>query len=618
MVDLKRVLWVIIIAAGLIMVSLIGRGWIMKETITVESGSIISIEDKNSVLLTFDLSDFETNVADSALLNLQLNSEMSGDVIEVYGLLGESENSSGVLQDRVKIDKEVKSYVLDVSDYVNTMLGRNDIKEITLKLVSQKQSVFTFNGPESKTGNPQLVLNPSNTHGGQIKKVSDTVLVDKGLTFAEGKFNLFPNVSSGELLTYKGYQYVSYYDEERFIRMARRRSGAGQWEVLQLRDYVSKTNDSHNSVNFGIAPADGTIHLAFDHHADDLHYRVSIQGLADNPEDYEWTSDLFGPVVDHLSGNKLTAVTYPRFYQKADGNLILKYRTRGSGNGWTFFATYDAKEQVWTLDGKILHSDGTYNGAITGISTQRGHYPMGIIFDERGRLHMPFVWRETPSSLSNHDINYVYSDDGGRIWKNIQGNEVAQIRKRPITIDSEDIIVKEIPEKRGLINGSGFATVDSNGNPHFLVQHLSDTTEDAVTAEQSALTRRSFHYWFDDNNELQSINLHFGGSKSPILMADNDDAYIVYISKSFDYEQVGDRKFAKNRLRIAKATKAKGYTDWEHIYEESDLTNLAIGLRIDVERFNSDQVISVMLQEIPKKLGEATPIHVVDYRIHVE
>jgi hypothetical protein len=120
--------------------------------------------------------------------------------------------------------------------------------------------------------------------------------------------------------TYKGWQYATYYqgnpvNSSGKVAVARRPLPDGAWERLVLDDYTFSTVDSHNDVVLGICPGDGSIHLCFDHHIDDLNYRVSVPGAADNPETTAWTPALFGPVTDRLAGPaKMTEVTYPRLF----------------------------------------------------------------------------------------------------------------------------------------------------------------------------------------------------------------------------------------------------------------------------------------------------------------
>ena len=77
---------------------------------------------------------------------------------------------------------------------------------------------------------------------------------------------------------------MGYYDAERFVCLARRKPPDGNWKILRFIDYVFKSNDAHNTISIGICPKDGTIHLAFDHHGHELHYRVSRKGAVLNPE----------------------------------------------------------------------------------------------------------------------------------------------------------------------------------------------------------------------------------------------------------------------------------------------------------------------------------------------
>jgi len=46
------------------------------------------------------------------------------------------------------------------------------------------------------------------------------------------------------------------------------KNATGGWEILVLDDYPQTVDDGHNTVQMGICPGDGTIHLSFDHHCD--------------------------------------------------------------------------------------------------------------------------------------------------------------------------------------------------------------------------------------------------------------------------------------------------------------------------------------------------------------
>jgi len=81
------------------------------------------------------------------------------------------------------------------------------------------------------------------------------------------------------IVTFNGWQYSCFYsflqsdssnaaEEPLYVHVARRQLPGGEWEVVVLDDYAQVTDDGHNTVQMGISPVDGVIHLSFDHHCD--------------------------------------------------------------------------------------------------------------------------------------------------------------------------------------------------------------------------------------------------------------------------------------------------------------------------------------------------------------
>ena len=75
--------------------------------------------------------------------------------------------------------------------------------------------------------------------------------------------------------SFNGWQYAAFYSfladaapEPLYVHLARRQLPHGAWEVLVLDDYPQTVDDGHNTVQLGICPGDGTIHLSYDHHCD--------------------------------------------------------------------------------------------------------------------------------------------------------------------------------------------------------------------------------------------------------------------------------------------------------------------------------------------------------------
>src|SRR5690606_8577436 len=150
---------------------------------------------------------------------------------------------------------------------------------------------------------------------------------------------------------------------ERRLCVARRESSSPKWEVIRFADYHFKGNDTHNVAVIGIAPRDGTIHLAFDHHGHPLHYRVSRAGVASRPKDFSWNAGLFGEIASELEpGKKINRVTYPRFLRTPEGGLQFGCRIGGSGNGDKYLADYDPVSGVWKNFGACFGGTGDYLG----------------------------------------------------------------------------------------------------------------------------------------------------------------------------------------------------------------------------------------------------------------
>lgn len=76
------------------------------------------------------------------------------------------------------------------------------------------------------------------------------------------------------ITSFIGWQYAVFYSaqgtapEPLFVHLARRQLPSGPWEVIVFKDYPQITDDGHNTVQIGICPGDGTIHLSYDHHCD--------------------------------------------------------------------------------------------------------------------------------------------------------------------------------------------------------------------------------------------------------------------------------------------------------------------------------------------------------------
>jgi hypothetical protein len=265
----------------------------------------------------------------------------------------------------------------------------------------------------------------------EVMKTGDSVVDAKALTLHRhhpvygGQCINAVHCQQDAVVTHGKHQYVGYYDAKRRVCLARRRLPAGDWRIIRFADYVFKGNDDHNTICIGVCPKDGTIHLAFDHHNNPLHYRVSRKGIATHPESIQWEASLFGPIVSELEkGKPPTRLCYPRFWQTPDGRLQFCYRVGYSGGGDRMLVDYDADTGTWINARHIDSGKGEFQDAFNK-SSSRCSYPNGYDYGPLGRLHVTWVWRERTQG-ANHDIMYAYSEDRGKAWLNNQGKALTE------------------------------------------------------------------------------------------------------------------------------------------------------------------------------------------------
>ncbi|WP_281891191.1 BNR repeat-containing protein [Paenibacillus sp. YYML68] len=439
--------------------------------------------------------------------------------------------------------------------------------------------------------------------GVSVTKINDQIIDSQGHNFATGKFGLNPNSAihaQDMMVSHNNYQYAVYYSKESngksYVNVARRKlSPKSGWSVITFTDYEFTSTDTHNTAVIGISRADGTIHLAFDHHANDLHYRVSQQGVANNPDTVAWSTNLFGPVKSQLiPGQTETKVTYPRFIDVPNGNLQFIRRDGGSGNGDTILYTYNGNTtHAWTKNGVIISKSGTYNG-----STDRNAYLDRPQY-YNNKLYLTWAWRETPDAMSNHDIMFAYSEDYGVTWKNNSGATVATVGSNPMSITTSGLKVWTINQNHGLLN-HGYTYVDNKGRVHVITSHAPEGNPNYADWSSARADAKYTHYWRGTDkvwhkNVMGSVPL---GSRSSILVDNNYNAYMIFSQ--------GDR------FRIAAATEATNWSDWGVIYNNVSMDSVAPS--VDYLRWKQDGIISAFVQEKPATAGATSEIHEYDFQ----
>ena len=352
------------------------------------------------------------------------------------------------------------------------------------------------------------------------------------------------------LVSYRGWQYTVYYNMERKVCIARRRLPAGQWQEVVL-PYKNNRDDAHNVITMGICKKDGSIHLAYDHHNDPLHYCRSVIGLANN-DSLAWTAGNFGPTTNELeTGVPVPDVTYPRFIEKPDGNLLFECRYKLSGDGDSYLREYDGDTHSWSLVGRYVQGMDTNPNSCAYINR--------MDYDKQGRLHVSWCWRDDFGGQTNHDLCYAYSDDHGRSWKDTYGNQVALSEAIQFT-DSRtsgnclrqgiaSLKIADIPYNKGYINQETQSS-DSKGRVHIVNSYMDSGTDSNWSSSRS---KAVLHHRFRDTDGNWQHNLiHKLGQKV------NSYCRVQIILDAFDNAYV-----IANGAEIYAASSAADYSDWE-------------------------------------------------------
>ncbi|KAI1768149.1 hypothetical protein GGR53DRAFT_14334 [Hypoxylon sp. FL1150] len=396
--------------------------------------------------------------------------------------------------------------------------------------------------------------------------------------------------------SFNGWQYACFYSslpeaapEPLYIHLSRRKLPEGKWETFAFEDYPQTTDDGHNTVQIGICPGDGTIHLSYDHHCDIIRYRHSQAGVAQSPESFPWSASLFTPHLSRLPGLDsshdalFSYVTYPRFVQ-LDANLLFSFRTGKAGLGDDHVAVYSADSA----------QNGKYAYEVLGVNlkgVQNNPYIHGLDY-RRGRLHATWVYRgfvhyegwddlldtkhkqqRGPNSAeNNHDICYAYSDDGGRRWRNGAGDVLADLEKgESVRPDAQGIVAFDIPKGSGLSNQESQA-VDGEGGVHVL-------NRNNLSGEQAW----KHYYRSPDGAWTQRVLPHVqgvkGGKRGRLAVSKDDDLYLILPENTAP------------TLTILKASKATKYSEYELVWRQDGFPPTEP--LVDTTRLEYDNVLSV-------------------------
>jgi hypothetical protein len=263
---------------------------------------------------------------------------------------------------------------------------------------------------------------------------ADPRLVPVALGWAENSINAVI-FRRGSVTSFRDIQVTAFYDRAGSVILARRKLDSTNWEIKKT-SFRGNPADAHNSISIMFDGA-GFLHLSWDQHNTPLHYARSVTSMS---------LDLSGALA--MSHQREEMVTYPEFYRLPNGNLIFAYRDGSSGCGDLVLKRFDVLTQKWTqLQNNLISGQG-----------QRSPY-WQLAADDRGTIHVSWVWRESPDVASNHDLCYAKSKDGGLTWVHSDGSPY----RLPITAATAEY-AQRIPQGHELMNSTSMCA-DVQGHP---------------------------------------------------------------------------------------------------------------------------------------------------------
>ncbi|MEL7834780.1 BNR repeat-containing protein [Fodinibius sp. Rm-B-1B1-1] len=363
------------------------------------------------------------------------------------------------------------------------------------------------------------------------KEYRQYIPIDKG--WAKNSINtvIFREKS---VFSRNGSQYVAYYDSVGQIIVAKRTLGTENWEIYPTR-FHADVKDAHNSISLTV-DGRGIIHLAWGMHGDELKYAKSKS-----------TDSLSFSSVTSMTGKHEDAVTYPRFYNLWNGDLLFLYRYGESGSGDIMLNRYDTDSRMWNI---VQHP------LISGEG-ERNAYMNSLAIDDKGGWHISWTWRESWDVATNHDIMYAYSPNEGGEWLDSKRNTYE------LPIDSSNAeVVHNIPQGSELINQTSM-TINSDGEP-VIATYWKPKDQEVP----------QFYIVWNDNGEWKmeqvgkrtlDFSLNGGGTKRipisrpQIIAGSQKDLYLIFR----DFERGGGISIA--------VSKDPEYKQWEieNIYQKS-------------------------------------------------
>lgn len=386
------------------------------------------------------------------------------------------------------------------------------------------------------------------------------------------------------LVTFRDTQFAAYYDNDQFVVLAKRKSGANSW-ITKRTQYQGDVTDAHKDICIMVDGA-GYLHIAWGHHNQPLNYAVATSpgGLL-----------LSGKMP--MTGSREDKVTYPEFYKLKNGGLLFLYRDGASGNGDLILNRYSLTDKKWVR---------VQNGLIDGEGHRNAYWQMAI--DLKGTIHLSWVWRESPDVASNHDMCYARSKDAGVTWERSSGEKYTL----PITAANAEYACR-IPQKSELINQTSMFA-DDEGHP-FIATYWREAGQ---TVPQYHLIFKVGKAWQVSNLGFRKAAFSLSGAGTKSIPISRPQIIAWHKSKSMAAALI-----FRDEERGAKVSMAITDDLVKSKWKVKDLTTVPVGSwepSYDTELWKDKKVLDLFVQKVVQVDGEGKaavppqPVQVLEWK----
>lgn len=414
-------------------------------------------------------------------------------------------------------------------------------------------------------------------------------LVEVGKGYSQTSVNtaVFRNNS---LVTHGNEQYICYYDADGYVTLGKRKLCSKEWQ-LQRSQYKGKVTDGHNIISM-MVDGDGYVHVSFDHHGNRLNY---CRGIA--------PGSLTLGDKEAMTGVDEGNVTYPEFYTLKGGDLLFVYRSGASGRGNLVMNRYDLKTRKWSRVQDVL---------IDGENERNAYWQLYV--DERGVIHLSWVWRETWMVETNHDLCYARSEDGGKTWKKSTG----EVYELPIRLANAEYACR-IPQGSELINQTSMST-DKKGHPYIATYWRSEDSD----VPQYRLVWNDGKGWQEAqvSDRRTPFTLKGGGTKMipiarPRIVTDGKRAW--YIVRDEEQGSKVSVYYNDDMRHLACDSAVLVGSEWK-LYDLTDFPVNAWEPSYDTELWKKQRKLHIFVQDTRQGDGERTvavepqPVYVLEMK----